>query len=528
MMKYGYILLAAGLLAGCSETAVSSVSPETGEKSENSPTVTTVSDTTYFSDRDLIQGYDESEAIRITGSQNGIQSDGDVDVTDRLITITEAGVYVLTGTFDEVQIKVEADDTDKVQIVLENATITNSTSACIYVDRADKLFVTFIGESSLTHGGAYETQDDVNVNGVIFSRCDLTLNGTGTVYIEDDNGNGVVSRDDLAITGGSYTVNVSGHGFRGQEHIAISDGVFDITCGKDGFHSENDEDENEGILYVKNGTFTVNAQDDGFSCSGTATFVSGAYDIVTGGGSSAAVMQTETMPGRFGFSTTVEDESETGMKGIKSDGSLLIQGGTYTFDTQDDAIHCNADITIENGQFTIRSGDDGIHSETTVTLKDGTYTISYCYEGIEGKIVTVDGGVYDITANDDGINATNGTSNMVGVSDGSSVITVNGGTITVVSDGDSLDSNGDIVVNGGTLNLTCNGNGNTAIDTDGTFTNQGGDITTNDGSENGSGGFGGMKGGVGGQRPGMQQGQTPPSNRGQQAPSAEGGYGQSA
>ena len=96
MMKYGYILLAAGLLAGCSETAVSSVSPETGEKSENSPTVTTVSDTTYFSDRDLIQGYDESEAIRITGSQNGIQSDGDVDVTDRLITITEAGVYVLT------------------------------------------------------------------------------------------------------------------------------------------------------------------------------------------------------------------------------------------------------------------------------------------------------------------------------------------------------------------------------------------------------------------------------------------------
>ena len=82
-------------------------------------------------------------------------------------------------------------------------------------------------------------------------------------------------------------------------------------------------------------------------------------------------------------------------------------------------------------------------------------------------------------------------------------IVISGGSITIVSSGDCIDSNGSLTVSSGTLDLTCNGNGNTAIDANGAFTHTGGEITTNDGSENGGmGGRGGM-GGKGGSRKGM-------------------------
>ena len=160
-------------------------------------------------------------------------------------------------------------------------------------------------------------------------------------------------------------------------------------------------------------------------------------------------------------------------------------------------------MSITGGAWTIRTGDDGIHADAAVVIQAGTFSIPYCYEGVEGQSVTIDGGALDITACDDGINAAGGADGSgmdLGfgkqdrfAADGTCFITINGGTITIVSDGDSIDSNGNLTVNGGTLDLTCSGNGNTAIDTNGTYTNNGGDVTTNDGSESGTGGMGGEK-----------------------------------
>lgn len=184
--------------------------------------------------------------------------------------------------------------------------------------------------------------------------------------------------------------------------------------------------------------------------------------------------------------------------------SVGVTGGTFVTDMVDDSIHSNSDILITSGQFDLRTGDDGIHSDTAVTIENGDFTIAYCYEGIEGLSVTIDDGTFDITSVDDGINSAGGTdsSGFGGARPGQeqfasssdSFITINGGDFVIVSTGDCVDSNGTLTINNGTLDLTCNGSGNTAIDCDGTYTNNGGDVTTNDGSENNLGQMGGQGG----------------------------------
>ena len=179
--------------------------------------------------------------------------------------------------------------------------------------------------------------------------------------------------------------------------------------------------------------------------------------------------------------------------GVVSKDELTINGGTFTVDSVDDCLHSGGALAVTGGTFTLSSGDDAIHSDDAVTIRAGEFSIPYCYEGVEGLSVTVEDGTFEITAYDDGFNAAGGADSSGFAASEDSFITVNGGTITVVSDGDCLDSNGDLTVNGGTLDLTCNGNGNTALDCSGSYTNNGGSVTTNDGSETNSGGRSGNR-----------------------------------
>ena len=303
---------------------------------------------------------------------------------------------------------------------------------------------------------------------------------------------------------------MAGHADR--ERDCLSSGTFVINAGQDGIHAENTDDTSLGGLYIADGSFTIVSGGDCISASGALQIDAGDFTLTAGGGSESVTMQTSQMDfgaGR-GQQTNVtqeetQEEDTTSQKGIKAEGSYIITDGTFSIDSADDCLHAGGDLLIESGSFDLRSGDDAVHSDAAVTIQDGTFSIPYCYEGIEGLSVTVNAGSYTITSYDDGINTAGGTdgSGFGGMrqdqfaSGSDSFIIINGGDFTIVSSGDCLDSNGDLTINGGTLQLTCNGSGNTAIDADGSYTNNGGDVTTNDGSESGSGfgAGGGMNGG---------------------------------
>ena len=375
------------------------------------------------------------------------------------------------------------------------------------------LIVTASGsENSLANGGEYVAIDDNNIDAVIFSKSDLTLSGEGTLTINAAAGHGIVSKDDLVFASGTYAITAASHGISGKDSVQITSGTYTITSGKDGIHAENTDDTSLGYLYIADGTFTIAADGDGVSAGAYLQIDNGNFTITTGEGSASVTMTANTFgSGKgngFQTQTTATAENSASQKGIKADGTITILSGSFILDTADDSIHAGGDILIAGGEYSLQSGDDAVHSDAAITIQNGTFTIPYCYEGIEGLSVTIDGGTFNIASVDDGINAAGGadSSGFGGARSGqeqfaassNSFIIINGGSFAIVSTGDCIDSNGSLTINGGTLKLTCNGSGNTAIDCDGTYANNGGDVTTNDGSESNPGQMGGGMAGPGG------------------------------
>ena len=545
------ILLCALLaLSGCGGQTGEATAPAGGAASSGDTAASAVSvlDTaSLFSDRDLEGTWDESEAVAIhlSGDTAACDSDG-VSIDGGQITIGAEGVYLLSGTLTDGQIVVNAGENDKVQLVLSGADITSSTSAAIYALEADKVFLTLAEgtENALANGGEYVAIDENNIDAVIFSKTDLTLNGSGSLTITAPAGHGVVSKDELTVTGGSFAIDAASHGLDGKDSVAIAGGTFAITAGKDGIHAENSDDVSLGTLYIAGGSFTIAAQGDAVSAQGALQIDGGTFDLTTGEGSESVDMTSgdSVMPGAGGpwggedpaggTAATETEEESVSQKGIKGENTFVINGGAFTVDSADDCLHAGGAMTLAAGEFTLSSGDDAIHCDDALTILSGSFTIPYCYEGVEGLSITIEDGAFAITSTDDGLNAAGGadSSGFGGfggrpqdtfAADSDSFITISGGTFTVVSTGDCIDSNGPLTVNGGTLDLTCNGSGNTALDCDGTYANNGGTVTTNDGSENNPGQMGG---GMGGGRQGGaeerpsgqgQPGGTPPDGQGQ-------------
>lgn len=290
-----------------------------------------------FTERDLDVGYDESSAVKInladdsttvtvgddteTDASKADETKADDSKTDEtkadesetnetenaasgvyisgnIITITKEGTYVLSGALSEGQIIVDADSA-KVQLVLDNADITCASSAAIYVKNADKAFITLAegSENILMNTAEYEAIDDNNIDAVIFSKDDLTLNGKGTLTINSEYGHGIVSKDDLKLVGGTYNITAENHALSGKDSVRIADGTYNLTSGKDGIHSENADDDEKGFVYIASGDFTIESTGDGIDASYVVQIDDGDFDITAGDGAENATKTHNEMPG---------------------------------------------------------------------------------------------------------------------------------------------------------------------------------------------------------------------------------------
>lgn len=471
------------------EITVDSPSEDTTTTESTSEVTEAVSASGLFTDRDLDAGYDESKSavIQLNGTSAACSSDA-VKISGGNVTITDEGTYILSGTLDDGMIIVDAGKSDKTQLVLDGVTIHSQTCAPIYIRQADKVFLTLAPGSTntLSNGGTFTAIDENNIDAVIFSKDDLTLNGSGILIVTSPAGHGIVSKDSLKITGGIYDINCASHGLAGKDDVCIVNADFTIVSGKDGIHSENDDD-TLGFIWLQSGTFDISAEGDGISAASYLQIEDGSFQITAGGGSVNATAPSSESWGSFmgggrhgdgmmgggmmggapGQPSEAEDTADsTSMKGIKAGAALTINGGVFTIDTADDAVHSNDCVTVSGGTFEIASGDDGFHADVTLTVTGGTIRITGCYEGLEGQYVDISGGDITLTASDDGLNAAGGTdSSGTGGRDGmfggpgmgassNGSITISGGTLAITAYGDGIDANGSLKITGGYIVVT--------------------------------------------------------------------------
>ena len=466
-------LCACMALNGCSSTSL----PDdtlSSEQEETDDSVSSSEDSAYtYSDYELDDSFDRQSAASITLSGSTAQSNGSgVSINNATVTISKEGCYLTSGELEDGQIIVDAGDSDKVQLVLDNASIHCSTGSAILVRNADKVKVTLAADSEneLSDGTEYQTDDD-NPDAALFSKDDLVINGSGSLTVQGNYKHGIAGNDDLVITGGRLTVNSLSHALRGKDSVAILDGTFVLTSQKDGIQASNTEDSTKGWVQIDGGNFTIQSSGDGIQAETNLSIYDGSFTITSGGGAVNGADHTENRGGGFGrpggnrpdsangqtspempsqpaeggqtpsempsqpaegeqsssgnesdyselifdpddFDDTSTDDSDTTVstKGIKAGNALLIQQGTFVIDSADDAIHSNYSVTIDGGSFQLSSGDDGIHAEAYLNINGGTTTIAESYEGLEAAQIHISGGTTQVSSSDDGLNATGGSS----------------------------------------------------------------------------------------------------------------------
>ncbi len=444
-----------------------------------------------FSDRDLDASYDAGKATNIKLSDSGTVAADGVSVDGSTVTIQSTGTYVVSGSLSDGRLVVDVPDTDKVQIVLDGASISSSSGTALYVKSADKVFVTLAKGSTNTIAstGDATSEDDHTLDGAVFACDDLTVNGEGTFTVTSAKGHGLVAKDELTLVNGTFDITATGHAIQARDSLAAKDGTYTLKGGSDGVHVEHDSDGQKGFAYVAGGTWNIDAGSDGFDTSN---------DLLIDGGS---------------ITVSADDD------GLHSEYDLIINDGTIRVADSYEGLE-GARIQVNGGDVDVVASDDGMNAAGN---PNGT-TADDAWQGqggAQGGQMLQDGPVpqndsstqngqapQDGQVSKDGAMPQNGQMHghgmgggrcemtmgeMMGSGDGAqnmrqgdgggferddtASITVTGGKVVVDAGGDGIDSNGDISVTGGEVYVsgpTSQGDG--AIDAGGEVTVSGGTV----------------------------------------------------
>ncbi len=496
------------LCSGCRSDQI--LSPSQASNAENSAvssssetkTAALLTDDDMFTKRDGESQWDLANSISIQLNQTNVACNANgVMVDGTTVTITKEGTYVLSGSLQDGTIVVDAGEQDKLQLVLNNASVASNQSAALYVRNADKVFVTLADGTvnTLSNGGTFVSVDDNQIDGAVFSKQDLTFNGNGKLTVTSPTGHGIVCKDDVVFMSGTYTVDAALHGVDANNSVRVKDGAFAITSGKDGVHAEHSEDTSLGYVYVAGGKFTATTDGDGVSASAHMQINNGEFQLLCGGGNQNG--ETHQSTEQFGHGGMMHPDGMAGVtentvnatqedvsaKGLKAGGELYVADGRFTIDSADDGVHSNASVTVKNGKFTVMSGDDGFHSDETLTVHNGTIAVTESYEGFEGLHINLLGGDITLTSSDDGLNAAGGTDqsgfggphgggdrfgggmppqgggHMGGQASSDGSISISGGNLTVHASGDGIDANGTLEISGGNVAVHGPTMGDTAV-----------------------------------------------------------------
>ena len=433
-------------------------------------------------------------------------------LSDEEVVIRESGIYSLSGSLTDGSVTVDAKDDSIVYLVLDGVSITNTAGSALRIVSAEKVILTLADGTVNTFTQGTDEPDDRNSDAVIASACDLTINGTGHLDVAGNYREGISSEGTLRIVSGELSVTSQDDAITGRDAVCIGGGVLDIlSLGGDAITSSNAQDPDLGYIAISGGILSFK----------------------TGDGSQKTAFR-EKSPLHSAGESTAAGEDVPSQKGLKAESMILLSAGSLTADTIDDALYSNGSIEIRGGVLELSSDGDGIHAKNTLTLSDGTIHVNHSTDGLEAPSIHLDGGEIRINARNDGMNASftalpeedpllseissvplpadipapaspeqtdvfdtaepagsfpakpeeapNGValpemSDLGMLPPSTGTLIISGGNITVISEGNGIDVNGDFTMNGGILYIRGSQHSeNGAIAYDGTFALTGGTL----------------------------------------------------
>ena len=406
--------------------------------------------------------------LTITLSDAGmtINASSEAKVENNICTISQPGVFTVTGGMTGGQIVVDVDKTvypdGVVELVLSGMSLTNTKDSPIYVvSIADEVIITAKNgtENTISDGESYTNAD--NDTGAVYSKDDIKFKGKGKLTVNGNAADAIVGKDDIKIYNGTLVVNAADDGIRGKDSVTIGNEPTDggtedqyanlsvtvKTKAGDGIKATSTEASSTakqlGIVTVNGGTINIDSYADGISAEqffemngGDLTIKTYEGSSYTGSGSTQGGQQGGWGGGRpgggmggFGMdgNSNKTDISAKGIKAVglydeagttwQSVGDITISGGSITIDSSDDCIHCGGSMQLIGGELKLSSADDAAHADHDLTIgtKDsGKYDdiVIYaekCYEGIEAQKIYQNSGSVIVNSTDDGFNAAGGS-----------------------------------------------------------------------------------------------------------------------
>lgn len=462
-----------GGIAGCANDSPSAV--ESGDSGADANTLISGS-----TDVNNVTGYDavvEASApsaadCTIKFSENTAEvTGGAVDVKGTTVTITNPGVYNVSGSCSDGKIIVSAAKGNEVTLVLNGVDLKSANGSVIECT-SGKLLTLYLAdgsENTLSDTKNYTFADgETEPDGAVYSKSDTVIAGGGRLTVNGAYKDGIKCKDTLSIDCGSLTVNAADDGITGKDCVVIQKGKYTVNAGGDGIKSSNSEDASLGYVTINGGDFEINSNADGIQAETSLSIKGGTFKIVSGGADADAEIRQSSGGSPFDrdFLSTSTDTTETvSQKGLKAGASLIVASGDINIKAADDSIHSNGDVSINGGTLTLSSCDDGIHADELLSIGNGSVSVIKSYEGLEGKNINISGGIIDVVAVDDGLNAAGGDNgDYFGFNSAENdyYISISGGEITVNAGGDGIDSNGTIAQSGGVVTVygpTNTGNG---------------------------------------------------------------------
>ena len=413
------------------------------------------------------QNAQATASIIFDGNSARIEGSGAL-VEGNKVTITESGIFDLSGTLDDGQLVINTDSSEPVELIFNGVSLHSSSTSPFYVQNAQEVLILLKkdSENSITDGESY-TKFDAGTdepNAALFSKDDLTIEGEGKLVVKGNFGDAIAVKDKLKIKSGIIDVTSVDDGIRSRDKLTIKSGEITVNSQGDGLKSNNDEESTKGNIKIDGGIFNITSAGDAIQAESDIKIDGGIFNLKTSSVRNSAGIYSST-------------------KGLNAGDSLIINAEDLTINSVDDAVHSNNYLEIQSGSFTINTNDDGIHADSLLIINGGTINIESSYEGIESQVVRINGGDISLRSSDDGFSIASGGGGQMGWGRrggggaGNNFLYINGGFIYINANGDGVDANGSVEMTAGTLLVsgpTASMNG--ALDYDGTFKITGGMI----------------------------------------------------